>query len=384
MLEKVLTRASVWALDHVSSDWVDYVVSNTMTDFNRWFNKFLWTYELKAVVEQVIDEAPGVKTFVMRPNQHWRGFTAGQFIELSLPVDGPAPAAPLKRCYSVFDAGQGRVGITVKRVAQGRVSGWMHEHLKVGSSVEFSQAQGRFVSQGQRKLLFVCAGSGITPCHSMVEALLQSPAGQRPDVQVIAQFRQAEDVIFKATLNRWAQAGVKVAVALSGEAVQTGKAGGSAGVLAGTVQVPRVDQTQLQQLCPDLAERDVFLCGPTGFMTSQLGHLQALGVDQARVHTERFKLPEDPAPGAVFETDGAEVFFEHVNKRIVLIAADQGKTLLQLANEHGLGLESGCCQGMCGTCRLSLHDGQVSGNVLGRAVYLCTAYPASRSVVLGA
>lgn len=376
MLERALTRASVWALDRAGSQWVDYIVSNTMTDFNRWLNTFLWTYQLKAVVEQVIDEAPGVKTFVLRPNQHWRGHTPGQFVELALPVDGPAPAAAIKRCYSVFDAGQGRLGITVKRVPQGRVSGWMHEHLKPGSSVDFTQAQGRFVLHGQRKLLFVCAGSGITPCHSMIEALLQLPQAQRPDVQVIAQFRQADDVIFKPALRRWAQAGVKVTLALSAAPASSTAAGHEA-------PVQRVDQAQLAQLCPDLAQRDVYLCGPEGFMSAVIGHLKALGVDLACVHTERFSLPTAAAPGTVFDTEGAEVYFEHINARISLTAADQGKTLLQLANEHGLNLESGCCQGMCGTCKLTVHDGQVSGNVLGRAVYLCTAYPASRSVVLG-
>ena len=31
-------------------DWIDYIASNTMTDFNRWFNNFIWTYDLKAMV----------------------------------------------------------------------------------------------------------------------------------------------------------------------------------------------------------------------------------------------------------------------------------------------------------------------------------------------
>ena len=59
------------------------------------------------------------------------------------------------------------------------------------------------------------------------------------------------------------------------------------------------------------------------------------------------------------------------------------KSLLQLAHERGIALESGCEQGSCGTCKLTLHEGAVSGNTLGRAVYLCTAYPASRTLVLG-
>ena len=67
-----------------------------------------------------------------------------------------------------------------------------------------------------------------------------------------------------------------------------------------------------------------------------------------------------------------------------LTAADQGKTLLQLAQDHGVDLESGCGQGACGTCKLTVHDGQACGNVMGTTVYLCTAYPGSQHLVLGA
>ena len=72
-----------------------------------------------------------------------------------------------------------------------------------------------------------------------------------------------------------------------------------------------------------------------------------------------------------------------MNARITLTAADQGKTLLQVALDHGVELEHGCGKGACGTCKLVVHDGQACGNVLGKTVYLCTAYPASRELVLG-
>jgi ferredoxin-NADP reductase len=367
VLEAVKGRANRWALEHIEREWIDYVVSNTMTEFNRRFNSFLWTYDLKAQIVAVIDEAPGVKTFVLRPNQHWRGFKPGQHIEVLLPIGHEV----VRRHYSVAGQPGGCISITVKRVDQGKASAWMHEHLRVGMSLDLHHPHGRFCHEGQAKVLYLCAGSGITPCQSMVNALLAQSAG-RPDLQVIAQFRQAEDVIFKADLARWAQAGVKVSTALSAGPATAGAS-------------PRIDQAKLQALCPDVADRDVFLCGPTGFMTQMIEHLKALGVDMKRVHTERFvSAVELTQPNENFVAEGAEIYFQHLNQCITLTAADQGKTLLQVATDHGLALESGCCKGMCGTCKLNLHEGQVSGNVLGQAVYLCTAYPASRTVVLDA
>ncbi|RZL04373.1 MAG: iron-sulfur cluster-binding domain-containing protein [Rubrivivax sp.] len=372
MLDRALARVNHWALDAVAPQWVDYVVSNTMTDFNRWFNGFLWTYDLKALVEQVIDEAPGVKTFVLRPNQHWRGFQPGQHIEVFLPIDGDT----VRRYYSLSGLPNGRFSITVKQAKTGKASNWMHEHLRAGMSLKVGHPQGRFCHQGQAKLLFLCAGSGITPCHSMVSALLAQPESERPDIQLIAQFRKPSDVIFMQTLQQWAQDGLKVTTALSS-------------LSADEVSLPdvssRLDTRQLQKHCPDLLDRDIYLCGPTGFMNEMITHLQALNVDLGRVHTERFMLAEpDGASPEGFEAAGAEVFFQHLGARITLTAEDQGKTLLQVGLDHGVMLESGCCQGMCGTCKLTVQEGQVSGNSLGKAVYLCTAYPASRSLVLDA
>lgn len=372
MLERVLARANRWALDNVQHQWVDYVVSNTMTDLNRKLNGFLWTYELKAHVEKVVDEAPGVKTFVLRPNQHWRGFKAGQHIEVILPIEGET----VRRHYSASPLPRGRFSITVKQLKQGRVSPWMHQHLRAGMNLRIGHPQGRFCHEGQAKLLFLSAGSGITPCHSMVTTLLAQDAARRPGIQVMAQFRQDSDVIFREALQAWRDAGVKVTTALSGLApTQACPPGGTS----------RLDAEQIHALCPDLLERDIYLCGPTGFMAQMMDHLRALNVDLTRVHTERFVTAQEaPSAPGEFEAEGAEVFFQHLGARITLTAEDQGKTLLQVGRDHGLDLESGCCQGMCGTCKLNLHEGEVSGNVLGKAVYLCTAYPASRSLVLDA
>lgn len=367
--ERIVHGASRWVLDRVDPQWVDYVASNTMTDINRRLNRFIWTYDLQAQVVRVIDEAPGVKTFELRPNQLWRGMTPGQHVEVLLPVDGP-DAQPLRRHYSATALPRGRFSITVKRLPEGRGSAWMHEHLRPGALLRLNAAQGSFVHRDQSRVLYLCAGSGITPCHSMVDSLLACPAGERPDLQVIAQFRHSGDVIFKDALRRWARAGIKVDTALSG----TPEAG----------HAPRLDADQLKLLCPDIRQRDIYLCGPDGFMTQAMAHLQALGVDLTRVHTERFTVPDTVArPAAGFSVEGTEVVFKHLNRRITLTAADQNKTLLQAGRDHGLDLEAGCCQGMCGTCKLTVHEGEVSGNTLGRAVYLCTAYPASRTVVLG-
>lgn len=364
MLELLKTRANVWALQTLGRDRLDYLASNTMTVVNRKVNDFLWTYELKAVCIAVRDEAPGVKTFTLMPNQHWQGMQAGQYVDVTIDADGQR----LTRCYSPTAAADGSISITVKRTANGWVSGWMHDWLRPGCVVGLSQAQGCFRYRGQDKLLFLCAGSGITPVHAMVASLLQ--AETVPDMQLHARFGKADDVIFADVLRRW-QRRMPVDIALSRETAEG--------------YVTPLTAENFEQRYPDFRERDIYLCGPAGFMDGMVNVLTELGYNLGRLHTERFTLADNGGAGEYdFQAAPPEIRFNHLNLNVQLTAEDQGLSLLEVAERHGVPLESGCRKGMCGTCKLTLKDGRVSGNTLGGAVYLCTSYPDSAKVVLDA
>jgi ferredoxin len=145
-----------------------------------------------------------------------------------------------------------------------------------------------------------------------------------------------------------------------------------------------LDADELRRRYPDFAERDIYLCGPQGFMDKTIALLQQAGFDLARLHCERFA-------GGAWEADAGvgeaceEIFFPAFESAGAnWMTEDAGKTLMQIAERHHVPLEIGCRQGMCGTCKLMLRQGKVSGNTLGNAVYLCSAYPASRRVVLDA
>ena len=364
MLESLKARANVWALQKLGRDSVDYLAANTMTVVNRRLNDFLWTYELKALVTAVIDEAPGVKTFVLQPNQHWKGMTPGQYVEVSAVIGSEL----IGRCYSPTVRDNGQIAITIKRVEGGRFSEWAHSQLQVGSELRLNPAEGRFCHQGQGKVLFLCAGSGMTPCHSIVSALLAAP--ETPDIAVYAQFAHARDVIFANALQDWRRQ-LDVEVALSRETRD--------GFVA-----PLTAESLVMRF-PDFRERDIYLCGPSGFMDKMVEILAGLDFNLSRLHSERFALPVAES-GADFDFRATlpEVYFRHLDRHVQLTADDEGKSLLQLAEDYGVPLESGCRKGMCGTCKLTLRDGKVSGNTLGQAVYLCSSYPASVKVVLDA
>ena len=361
MLKGSLNTVNRWALKRLGRQWVDYLASNTMTEFNRRHNDFIWTYELKALIVGVKHEADGVKTFTLLPNQHWKHMKAGQHIEVSAVVDGQR----VSRYYSLSPMQRGRFTITVKRVDGGVLSNWLHEHAKAGMALTIHHPEGQFVYRQQRKLLFICAGSGITPCYSMIRECqdLATP----PDMALYAQFSHTTDTIFADALTQW-KSQFDVRVAYSQEAHQPGKL---------------LHAASLREQYPDLDERDVYLCGPQGFMDHVISRLTREGFDLSRLHCERFVMQDfSEAPLADFDPVGAEVYFQHIDTHVCLTADDKGKTLMEIAESRDLHLEVGCRQGMCGTCKLTMKSGHVSGNVLGQAVYLCSAYPASRKLVL--
>lgn len=367
----MLTRLNRWAIRRVGRPWLDYVASNTMTNVNRRWNDFIWTYELKALVLRVQDEAPGVKTITLMPNQHWREMTPGQHIALTVDIDGQ----PVTRYYSPSPPHDDCISITVKQVEGGQLSNWVHAHLKPGMCVQIGPPQGHFCYRQQNRLLFICAGSGITPCHSMVTALL----GQhiRPHMAVYAQFGTSQDVIFADALQQWSTQGVAVTTALSRPAPADAASGKFA---------PALSEDNIDTLLPDFLEQDIYLCGPQGFMDKVIAILHAKGYDLSRLDSERFvaHVAGHALAPSEFEAAQAEIYFQHLDRRITLTEADQGLSLMQIAEQHGVPIETGCRQGMCGTCKLTLRQGEVSGNTLGNAVYLCTAFPASSKLVLDA
>ena len=365
MLNTVLRHANTWALQTIGRDWIDYIASNTMTDVNRWFNDFIWTYDLKAFVAQIIPQADGVVTIHLLPNQHWRAYQAGQYVEITVDIDGQS----YRRYYSLSPmADDGTFSITVKSVADGMVSSWLNQHLTVGQTLNLALPQGDFIYKQQAKVLFIAAGSGITPCYSMVSDLLQQQAPV--DMKIYAQFSQASDVIFAQALAQWPEQGVAVQLAFSQQMPSPS---------------PVLNAQNLLAQYPDLLERDVYLCGPTGFMDNIIAALVAANFNLAKLHCERFTAVSTDYQGNLdFSVIQPSIYFKHVNQHIQLSTEDEGKTLLQVAHQYGVNLESGCAKGMCGSCKLTLKEGKVSGNQLGKAVYLCTSYPDSAHIVLDA
>jgi ferredoxin-NADP reductase len=265
---------------------------------------------------------------VLRPGRGWRGHTPGQYVRIGVDVDGVRHW----RAYSITSAADrpdGCITVTVSVVPDGTVSTHLVQAMRVGTVVQLDQAAGEFVLPTPRpaKALFVTAGSGITP----VMGMLRSAVDELDDVVLVHCAPTAADVVFGAELRALARDG-RIRL-----------------VERHTATEGRLTPDRLEELVPDLAERDVWACGPAGLLDVIEQHWAALGLAD-RLHTERFRS------AAVVGGAGGTVTFAGTG---VTVAAEGGTPLLDTGEAAGVLMPSGCRMGICFSCVVPLREGAV-------------------------
>ncbi len=299
--------------------------------------------EERAVVVSVHAETADAVTLRLRAAAGAVRFRAGQFVRLTVEVNGVRRT----RCYSISCAekrASGDVEITVRSHAQGTVSQFLNVHAAQGLVLSMSKPEGDFTLPSPRpaQLLFISGGSGITPVMSMLRTLITEGHGQ--PVTFLHYARSGADLIYAQELEAISTAYphlnvVTVFTRAPGSTASRGLEG-------------HFDRKHLTQLVPDYANAPTYVCGPSSLIESVQAVFEAEGL-AGQLHTEHFE-PARPAWQASEVTTG-EVRFERSHKT----APNDGRTLLQVAEGAGINPESGCRRGICHTCTRRLHTGQV-------------------------
>ncbi len=140
--------------------------------------------------------------------------------------------------------------------------------LPVGTRVAIEGPYGVVTAHARTadKVLLVAAGVGVTPMRAILEDL---PAGV--DVVVMLRAPTREDVILHTEMDEL-----------------VGERGGRLHLLVGSRHKVRLDHRLFGRLVPDIAERDLYVCGPKGFTNRILGAARRLGVGADAIHTESF------------------------------------------------------------------------------------------------
>lgn len=298
-------------------------------------------------VEQVTHD---VKSFVLDlPRPGGLRFEAGQHLTVTVDVGGRR----LSRCYSISSPSTRpeQVTITVKRVPGGPVSGWLHDHLVPGGRLEVSGPLGSFTRPHHPapRQLFLTAGSGITPLMSMARTIVDR--SEVADLVFVHHARTPADVVFRHELEQlsYAHPGIRVVVVCEQDAPGerwTGYRGRLSGAL-------------LAEVAPDVAGREVFVCGPPPYREAARRLLTEAGADLARVHEESYELGSSAPPLATVPAVAGATHAVELLRSGRTLRCGPGVTILEAAQRDGVTLPSSCQEGVCGTCKTSMVSGSV-------------------------
>ena len=375
---------------------------------NRWSQG-----ELNAHCVHIIDETQDVKTFrfVADPPVLFT-YQPGQFATLDLEINGKR----VKRSYSISSTPSRphTLEITVKRVPApadepnapaGLVSNWLHDNIKVGSQVKMSSPMGKFTcfANPSPKLLFISAGSGITPMMSMSRWLCDTSSDV--DILFVHSARSTRDIIFRQELELMAAKYSNFKLAITLTRLEAGHSWvGYQG---------RLDELMLRSISPDFLHRNVYVCGPSVFMESTKSLLQKMNFPMENYYEESFggakkkkkkaaaekteataisipkttnienlvnqvppsspnshtpeptyivsspsaPTPKSPSKAATPASSSPAIVFAQSGQEI---SCDGEESILEVAEAEDIELPYGCKAGACGMCKLRKLEGEVT------------------------
>ncbi len=340
-------------------------------------------------VKSIMQETPDTKSFVVEVPADLADvfvYEAGQFCNVRAAIDGEE----VLRCYSMSSAPatDADLAITVKRVAGGLMSNWLHDHVVEGETLELMKPSGEFVPHAtDAPIVGFCGGSGVTPVFSIAKQVLTTTTTRH--VRVLYANRDRESVIFDS---EWARLEQQYGERLS---VQHHLDADSGFLTAADVQA----------FVGAAPQADFYVCGPGPFMDIVEAGLTAAGVPAERISIERFVTGGQPAaparagvPAAAPAAPTGDAEAQATEELTIILkgkphtfAYTPGDTVLDAARRVGLKPPYSCELGNCASCMALVKEGAATmrrntalrpNEVAEGWVLTCQARPTGRTVVV--
>ena len=294
----------------------------------------LWSArELRGRIVEIRRETEDSATLVIKPGWGFSfDYEPGQYIGIGVLVDGRWRW----RSYSLTSPalkGARTITITVKAMPEGFLSTHLVSGVEPGAIVRLAAPQGEFVmpNPAPPKVLFITAGSGITPVMSMLRTLARRE--QITDIEHLHSAPTEDDALFRAELAELASAHPSYRLRLRATRTEG-----------------RLDLDRLDDEVPDWRERQTWACGPEAMLADAERVWSAAGVG-TRLHQEKFAVLRAAAHGA-----GGTVTFGRTGKTTTV---DGATSLMDAGEQAGVRMPFGCRMGICQSCVVSLVEGHV-------------------------
>ena len=339
---------------------------------------------LQLKVIQIIQETEDIKTFFFQTIDNQQIiYKAGQFLTLVFNINGEE----IRRSYSLNSAPNvdAALAISVKRIPNGAVSRYLHDHVYVGDSVQSLLPSGRFVvadkdmEDGTKTYFFVAAGSGITPIFSILKSLLQKD--KRTPIYLIYQSTNPENTLFYEKLKLYTEGSPNLQIQYfwSKPALGMSQHLNKDALIAAIAPFSAATKKKMR----------FYLCGPMPFMRMAKMALHVENIKDKQIFEEEFVIPTPFMPYTLTDFGKPTQLTIHFNKRQFTIPVPYKTTLLQAALDKGIALPFSCKGGACTTCICKTTHGKVvmpanykifDAEILRGVTLSCIAYADSEAV----
>jgi ferredoxin-NADP reductase/MOSC domain-containing protein YiiM len=313
-------------------------------------------------VARKVRESDNVTSLVLEPadGRPVAAALPGQFVVLQL---GPTSAPALMRSYSLSGKpDEASYRVSVKREAHGAASTYVADELTVGDIVQASAARGSFtLQQGERPVVLLSAGIGVTPVLAMLHALAAEASTR--EIWWLHGARNGREHPFIAETRGLLEALAHRHSYICYSAPDPGDR-------------PSVDFDATGHLNPAVLEKlhvprdaDFYICGPAKFMGDLTMGLAAIGIARDCIHTEVFGAKPSRTPGIAASprqqphppagSPGLGPLVSFARSGLNVRWGPSFESLLELAEVCDVPVRWACRTGVCHTCETGLVAGTV-------------------------
>lgn len=321
-----------------------------------------WTGFRPLRVSATHRETASVMSIQLGPDDHTVLPTPlpGQYLTIRVPDAGDPP--PMRNYSLSGDPGASAYRISVKREDHGRVSRWLHDHVRAGSVVEAAAPRGEFcLTDESTPVVLISAGIGATPVLAMLHALAAAKSCRQ--IWWLHTTRNGQTHAFAAEvtslIDSLPDARQHIFYTASEEA-------------GSVVTLGHLDRHSIAALGLP-AGAAVYLCGPVPFMDAMRDALTAAGIGPGDIHTELFGALPPINPGVVATpkttrphppagTPGTGPTITFSRSGLTVSWSPNYGSLLDLAESCDVPTRFSCRSGVCHTC--------VTGVVAGTSKYV--------------
>lgn len=351
-------------------------------------------YPLK--VKEVRPETNDCVSVALEVPDEWKDtfrFAPGQYLTFKKHLK----SAEIRRSYSICcSPNDNELRVAIKKVEQGKFSGFANAELKPGDVLDVMPPMGKFSPRNSEKTkkryLAIAAGSGITPVMSIMKSVLENEADS--DFTLVYGNKNRNTIIFREAIeglkNKYMQR-MRVYHILSREVMDVPLFNG------------RIDAHKVIDLSNSLIDLnkvdEAFICGPEEMLLAVRQQLIDLRMPSEKIHIELFSSPDQPKAQhenwiKEHKKDGDAL--SKVSVRLDGVTFDMelaynGDSILDAALKHGADLPYACKGGVCSTCRAKVVEGEVDmevnyalekDEIKNGFVLTCQSHPKTERVVI--